>query len=207
MTPGLQAVRGKNPPGMVHGLLAAKILVIAAIAAQTALPSGRTAAQTRAERGGHSINAAIEKVRRSPFHSRAGVERPAAIRPGGQHPAHSLHTYPSDSLPSFGQVFLPVIAATYLTDLLAGVVLLGVFLDERDIDRTKEVALILTVPVVVPALVAGGITGRYGHALLGSAFGTALALAGARSGSGPVALAVPAMHAALTTLFSHIVEQ
>jgi len=93
-------------------------------------------------------------------------------------------------------------AATYLTDLLAGLTLLPIALDDRDINRTKEVALILTVPVVVPALVAGGITGRYGSALLGSAFGTALALAGASAGSAAVALALPAMHAAMTTLFS-----
>ncbi len=191
------------------------------------------------------------------------MPRPATIRPGGQHPAHSLHTYlptPSEEkVPDVWSVFALTLPAAILadftaarlffrsalgteedptalvgaltipvlvpaasprrpadaksrprgrqTDLLAGVVLLYVFLDERDIDRTKEVALILTVPVVVPALVAGGITRRYGYALLGSAFGTALAFAGARSGSGPVALALPAMHAALTTLFSHIAEQ
>ena len=130
-----------------------------------------------------------------PFHASSRTDAPVALALAGPGPAPA------------GQVFLPVMAATHLADPLAGVALIPMALDDRDIDRTKQVALILTVPVVVPALVAGGLTGRYGYAILGSAFGTALALAGVRSGNAAVALAPPAMHAALTTLFSHIAEQ
>ena len=184
------------------------IVLLAIAVPAAAFPAG-AAAQTGAEPYGHTLRAAVSKALESPFHASSGTDSPVALAmPGpGPAPAPKAPYRSSDSLPSFGRVFLPVIAATYLTDLLAGVVLIYMVLDDRDIDRTKEVALILTVPVVVPALVAGGITGRYGYALLGSAFGTALALAGARSGSAPVALALPAIHAALTTLLAWNAEQ
>ncbi len=182
---------------------APRIVLLAIAVPAAAFPAG-AAAQTGAEPYGHTLRTAVSKALESPFHASSGTDAPVALAMAGPGPAPAPKVLyrSSDSLPSFGRVFLPVIAATYLTDLLAGVVLLNVLFDERDIDRTKEVALILTVPVVVPALVAGGITGRYGSALLGSALGTVLAFAGASSGSAPVALALPAIHAALTTLLS-----
>jgi len=173
---------------------------IVAIAVPAALLSGGAAAQTRAEPGGHRLGAAVSEALRSPFHASPNTDERVVEALAGSGPATpEVLNRPTDSLPSFGRVFLPVVAATYLTDLLTFAALFPIFLDDRDIDRTKEIALILTVPAVVPALVAGRNTGQYLPALAGSAFGTLLALAGLTSGSAPLALALPAMHAALTT--------
>ena len=208
MTRSLRAVRGKNPPGMVHGLLSPKILVIAAIAAQTVLPSGRTAAQIRAERGGRSINAAIEEVRHGPFHSRVGVERPAAIRPGGQHPAHSLHTYvptPSEEeVPDVWSVFALTLPAAILADFTA----VWLFFHSAFGAEEDTMALLgaLTIPVLVPAASLNLSGVPFGHGVTGSAVGMVAALVLTVAAIQPemewTLLFPPVIHAAVATWFS-----
>jgi len=208
MTRSLQAVRGKNPPGIVRGLLSPKILVIAAIATQTVLPSGRTAAQTRAERGGHSINAAIEEVRHGPFHSRVGVERPAAIRPGGRHPAHSLHTYrPTPSEEETPDVW-SALALTLPAVMVADFAAVWLFFRSAFDGDGDPMALLgaLTIPVLAPAASLNLSGVPFGHGVTGSAVGMVAALVLTVAAIQPemewTLLFPPVIHAAVATWFS-----
>ena len=158
-----------------------------------ALPAG-LAAQVRAEPDGDMLGAAVAEALRSPFHAPSGTGGRVAVALAGPARATApaaVHS-PTDSLPSFGWVFVPTLAVTYLTDVLAYAGTFGP-------GAGDNYALILTVPAFVPGLVAGRIGGRYGPALAGSALGTAVALLSVKFDSLEVILAAPAVHAALTT--------
>lgn len=174
---------------------APRIVLRAIAVSSVAFPVG-AASQTGAEPFGHALRTAVSEALESPFHASSGTGARVALAMAGPGPAPAPLVFyrSSDSLPSFGQVFLPTLAVTYLTDLLAYAVRFGPG------EAGKGQALILTVPAVVPGLVAGRIGGRYGLALAGSAFGTAVALLSVHSDSLQVLAAAPAVHATLTTL-------
>ena len=193
---------------MIGPIPARVLLVLTAIATPPGATSGGATAQTLAEWDGHSISAAIEEALRSPFHARTGT---------GAFTAGDLPTHPSregpqtpapDSLPSFAKVFVPTLAATYLADLVGFWAAIcwgygggGGCID----DETINLALWVTVPVVVPALAAGGVTDRFLPGFVGSALGTGAAIVALRAidpDSGPVVWIVPAIDAAVTTLLT-----
>lgn len=187
------------------------IPVVVAFFAPVGILSGGAAAQVAPPHQDiRALGAAIEEARGSPFHDRTGTDVPAALHLLGHLPVHPPHGVPqtpaADSLPSFGTVFVPTLAMTYLADLVGFWAAIcwddgggGGCID----DETINLALWVTVPVVVPALTAGGITDRMLPGFLGSALGTIAAVASVRAidpDSGPVVLIVPAIDAAVTTL-------
>ena len=159
-----------------------------------------------------ALSAAIEEARRSPFHVWTGAGASTALRLVGDLPAHQSREAPqtaaTDSLPSFAKVFAPTLAVTYLADLVGFWAAIcwaygggGGCID----DEAINLALWVTVPVVVPALVAGGVTDRFLPGFVGSALGTVAAIVSVRAidpDSGPVVLIVPAIDAAVTTFLT-----
>lgn len=100
-----------------------RIPVLAAIAAAVAAPpAGTAAAQTSLRH--HDIgalSAAIEEVRRSPFHAGIAAADPVIFRPAGYQPAHPLLEAAQeapDSRSSFRAVFLPTFTVTLLADIV-----------------------------------------------------------------------------------------
>jgi len=195
---------------MVSHLKTSAIPVLLAIVAPFGAPSGGATAQV-ASRHHHvrALGAAIEEARGSPFHFRTRTDASAALLLGHL-PAHLPREVPqaptTDSLPGFGTVFVPTPAMTYLADLVGFWAAIcwadgggGGCID----DETTNLALWVTVPVVVPALTAGGITDRMLPGFVGSALGTMAAWMSLRAidpDSGPVVFIVPAIDAAVTTL-------
>lgn len=99
---------------------------------------------------------------------------------------------------------MPTLAATYLADFVGFWAAIcwaygggGGCID----DEAINLALWVTVPVVAPALTAGGITDRFVPAFLGSALGTVAAVVSlvAIDPNRPAALIVPAIDAVVTT--------
>ena len=197
---------------MIRPIPARVLLVLTAIATPPAATSGGATAQTLAKWDGHSISAAIEEALRSPFHARTGTDESNALRLVGDLPTHPSTEGPQtpapDSLPSFAKVFGPTLAATYLADLVGFWAAIcwdygggGGCID----DETINLALWVTVPIVVPALAAGGVTDRFLPGFVGSALGTVTAIVALRAidpDSGPVVWIVPAIDAAVTTLLT-----
>ena len=161
-----------------------------------------------------ALGAAIEEARRSPFHRRTGTEATASLllgHPPGHPPQEAPESPAPDAPPSFVAVFLPTLAVTYLADL-AGIWAAicwgygggGGCID----DETINLALWVTVPVVVPALTAGGIKGRMLHGFVGSALGVAAGVVSMGilnvigEEEGPVVWTVPAIQPAATTLLT-----
>ena len=173
------------------------------------LPAAAVAQVDPGRRDISALGAAIEEARRSPFHAQVGTVATPALRLLGYPPAHPAQEVPqtatTDSPPSFAKIFMPTLAVTYLADLVGfGAAICWVYgggggcLDNGAIN----LALMVAVPVVVPALTAGGTTDRFVPGLLGSALGTVAAFMSVRAidpDNWPVVF-VPAIDAAVTTL-------
>lgn len=156
-----------------------------------------------------ALGAAIEEARGSPFHRQTGARATVSLHLLGHREAYRPQEIPEsptdDSTPSFARVFVSTLAMTYLADLVGLWAALcwaygggGGCID----NETINLALGVTVPVVVPALTAGGITDRMLPGFVGSALGTMAAWMSLRAidpESGQVFI-VPAIDAALTTL-------
>lgn len=156
-----------------------------------------------------ALSAAIEEVRRSPFHLQTGVAVSAFLHLPGYPPAHPhqevRETPAPDSLPTFRAVFLPTVTVTYLADAVGFWALLcwgfgggGGCIDNGLIN----LAIGTTIPIVVPAYMAST-SGRVGFkpALIGSAIGAgavAALIPAIDPDNWPVVL-LPLLHAAATT--------
>ena len=185
---------------ILFGILSVQCVLLPAAAAAQVDPGRRDIS---------ALSAAIEEARRSPFHAQVGTAATPALRLLGYPPAHPPQEVPqtatTDSPPSFAKVFKHILAVTYLADLVGFWAALcwafgggGGCIDNGAIN----LALWVTVPVVVPALTAGGITDRFVPGLLGSALGTVAAFMSVRAidpDNWPV-MFVPAIDAAVTTL-------
>ena len=193
---------------MASYLRAPGILVILAMVAPIAASHGRAAAQTRAERDALSISAAIEEVRRSPFHATQAQQAPIAFELAALAPAHpsreAFDTPANDSLPLFGLVFWPTVTATYVADFV-GFWALMCHAYERGRgcigSGPVNLALMATVPVLIPALAASGLKMPFPPALAGSALGAGLALLAIPviGVDNLVVVFLPFVHAAVTT--------
>ena len=134
------------------------------------------------------------------------VAAQSSLRHRVAYPLQEIPESPDDSRPTFGRVFGPTLAVTYLADLVGLWAAIcwgygggGGCID----DEATNLAIWVTVPVVVPALTAGGITDRMLPGFVGSALGTMAAWMSLRAidpDSGPVVFIVPAIDAAVTTL-------
>ena len=176
-----------------------------------AIPPSSVSAQSSLRHNHVSaLGAAIEEALGSPFHRQTGAEATASLRLLGHRAAYPPQEIPEspadDSSPSFARVFGPTLAITYLADLVGFWAAIcwgygggGGCID----DETINLAIWVTVPVVAPALTAGGITDRMLPGFVGSALGTVAAWMSLRAidpDTGPVVFIVPAIDAAVTSL-------
>ena len=146
------------------------ILSVAA-AAVAASPTGTAAQESLRHHDVRALSAAVEEARRSPFHAGIAADAPLALRPAGHLSAHSLREVArttADNRPPFGGVFIPVLAATCLADLVGFVALFNWAYGGSG----ALLAVASTGAVVVPGLIAGAITKRYKQSFLGSLIGT-----------------------------------
>lgn len=169
---------------------------------------GGAAAQTRAERNALSASAAIEEVRRGPFHTTWAQRAPIALEPAAlarTHPPREAFGNPAtDSLLFFGRVFWPTLAATYAADLVGFWALkCHVYEEGRGCIGSGPVnlAIVAAFPALIPALAASRLKTPFLPALAGSALGTGAALLGVRliGRDNLVVVLLPLIHAALTT--------
>lgn len=178
------------------------------LAVGTVLPAG-TAAQTAPPPAETSwLSASMNEARRSPFHGSTSVwTGPAllgsSVRGTGQQgiPATSSASRPANDL-SFREVFLPTLLATSLAEL-AWFLGVAVSIDCRE-DCGPWFILGTATLFLAPPVAAKGAGGSIATALLGSVLGVGanLLLLEAAGDGPPVVVALPFLHAGLTTWMS-----
>ncbi len=189
-----------------HGLLA----LVSGAAVLLCVTAPRSVAAQTSLRHHHAstLGADIQEVRGSPFHARSAAASSTTLHLLGHlavHPPQEVPQAPAtDSLPSFRTVFVPTLAATYLADLVG--FWAAVCWDSGGGDgcidsKAINLALAITVPVAIPAYVAGGVVDRMLPAFLGSTLGTMAAVVSVFD-SWPALLVAPAIDAAVTTLLT-----
>ena len=184
-----------------------------------AILPGPAAAQIDASRDRPPISIQIAEARRTPFHARSGAHTSLVpgrlagsflpLRAAGYRPAHPFQEAVQeapDSSPSFVRVFVPTLVATYLADFVGfwAFICWGYGGGSDCIDNeATNLALWVTVPVVVPAITAGRISGRHLSGFVGSALGTIAAIVSASAiDSDHWPVFVPAIDAAVTTFLT-----
>lgn len=199
-------------PGLLSGLAFAACMALPDVSvAQTppAAVSAGAAAHTHAVQDGHSIGASISEARQSPFHFSPGTNAHGVFTPAGSGlapaPPVPLDTPANDGLPSFGLVFPPTLLMTFLADFATYWALVcaaygggGGCIDSAQ----ANLAIAVTAPVLVPALVASAFGTPFLPSLLGSALGAGAGLMMIHMmdpNTGPIWM-IPLVHATLTTV-------
>ena len=199
-------------PGILSGLALAACLALPDVAVTQTPPaavSAGAAVHTRAVQDGHSIGASISEARRSPFHSSPGTNAHGVFTPAGSGlappPPVPPETPANDSLPFFGLVFPPTLLMTFLADFATYWALIcGAYGGGSGCIDSEQanLAIAVTAPVLVPALVASAFGTPFLPSLLGSALGAGAGLMMMHMmdpDTGPIWM-IPLVHASATTL-------